>query len=237
MRITKRNYALDLLRSLAIFLMVIFHFIYDLKYFGWLTWDIPDGDGWKHFRYVILTLFFISIGVSLVYSHAEQIHLKKFIKRLAKVAIGAGIITLMSLVMFPQSWIYFGVLHFILIASLCAILFVPYPRLSLMLGTCIIILVPLGVLKKRWPFDYFDEFLPNYTVDYVPLFPWLGVILLGISLTHSKWLNHDTFQLNNLKNEKLIRRLTWPGKHSLIIYLIHQPFFFAVLTPVNWWLN
>ena len=183
MRITKRNYALDLLRSLAIFLMVIFHFIYDLKYFSWLTWDIPDGDGWKHFRYVILTLFFVCVGVSLVYSHAEQSHLKKFIKRLAKVAIGAGIITLMSLVMFPQNWIYFGVLHFILIASLCAILFVPYPRLSLMLGTCIIILVPLGVLKNRWLFNYFDEFLPNYTVDYVPLFPWFGVILLGISLS------------------------------------------------------
>ena len=182
-------------------------------------------------------MFFICIGVSLVYSHAEKIYLKKFIKRLAKVAIGAGIITLMSLAMYPQSWIYFGVLHFILIASLCAILFVHYPRLSLILGTCIIILVPQGLLEKRWPFYYIDELLPNYTVDYVPLFPWLGVILLGISLAHSKWLNHDIFKFNNLKNDKLIRRLTWPGKHSLIIYLIHQPLLFAVLTPIHWWLN
>ncbi len=237
MRITKRNYTVDLIRSLAIFLMVIFHFIYDLKYFGWLTWDIPDGDGWKHFRYLILTLFFLCIGVSLVYSHSKQIHLKKFIKRLAKVAIGAGVITLMSQVMFPQSWIYFGVLHFILIASLCAILFVPYPKLSLILGMCIIILVPLGLLNKRWPFDYFKEFLPNYTVDYVPLFPWLGVILLGISLAHTQWLNHDIFKLNNFKNEKLIRRITWPGKHSLVIYLIHQPLLFSLLAPIYWWLN
>lgn len=237
MTITKRNYILDLIRSLAIFLMVIFHFIYDLKYFGWLTWDIPDGDGWKHFRYVILTLFFICIGVSLVYSHAQQIHPKKFIKRLAKAAIGAGVITLMSLVMFTQSWIYFGVLHFILIASLCAILFVPYPKLSLIIGMCIIILALLGLLEKRWPFYYFDEFLPSYTVDYVPLFPWLGVILVGIALAHSKWINHDMLKLNNLKNDKLIRQLAWPGKHSLIIYLIHQPLLFAILTPISWWLN
>jgi uncharacterized membrane protein len=234
MTITKRNYTLDLIRSLAIFLMVIFHFIYDLKYFGWLTWDIPDSDGWKHFRYVILTLFFICIGVSLVYSHAQQIHPKKFIKRLTKVAIGAGVITLMSLVMFPQNWIFFGVLHFIFLASLCAILFVPYPRLSLILGTCIIILGSLGLVDKRWPFSYFSEFLPNYTVDYVPLSPWLGVILLGIALAHSNWLNHDIF---TLKNDKLIRQLAWPGKHSLIIYLIHQPLLFAVLTPIHLWLH
>lgn len=234
---TKRNYTLDLIRSFAIFLMVIFHFIYDLKYFGWLTWGIPDGDGWKHFRYVILTLFFICIGVGLVYSHAQNIQPKKFITRLAKVAFGAGLITLMSLVMFPQNWIYFGVLHFILIASLCAILLVPYPRLSLIIGTCIIILGFLGLLDKQWPFSYFSEFLPNYTVDYVPLFPWLGVILLGITLAHSQWLNHDIFKFKSLKNDKLIRRLTWPGKHSLIIYLVHQPLLFAVLMPIHWWLN
>jgi uncharacterized membrane protein len=231
---TKRNAALDLIRSLAIVLMVIFHFIYDLKYFGWLTWDIPDGDGWKHFRYVILTLFFICIGVSLVYSHKQQIHTKKFITRLVKVAIGAGLITLVSLVIFPQSWIYFGVLHFIFIASLCSILLVPYPRLSLIVGVCIIIAELLGLLDKRWPFSYFSESLPSYTVDYVPLFPWLGVILLGITLAHSRWLNHYNFKF---KSDKSIRRLSWPGKHSLIIYLIHQPLLFAILMPIHWWLN
>jgi uncharacterized membrane protein len=234
---TKRNSTLDLIRSLAIFLMVIFHFIYDLKYFGWVAWDIPDGDGWKHFRYIILTLFFICIGVSLVYSHAQQVHLKKFVKRLAKVAIGAGLITLMSLVMFPQNWIFFGVLHFILIASLIAILFVPFPKLSLIIGTSIIILASQGLLNKRWPFYYFDEFLPSYTVDYVSLFPWLGVILLGTSLAHSHWLNHDIFTLNKLKNDKLIRQLAWPGKHSLVIYLVHQPLLFGILAPIHWWLN
>ena len=233
----KRNYTLDLIRSFAILLMILFHFIYDLKYFGWVAWDIPDGNGWKHFRYVILTLFFICIGVGLVYSHAPQINLKSFMKRLAKIAIGAVIITLMSLVMFPQNWIFFGVLHFIFLTSFCSILFVPYPRLSLILGTCIIIVGSLGLSDKRWPFSYFSESLPNYTVDYVPLFPWLGVILLGISLAHSNWLNHDVFKLNNLKNDTLIRRLTWPGKHSLIIYLIHQPLLFAVLTPIHWRLN
>ncbi|MEH6594143.1 MAG: heparan-alpha-glucosaminide N-acetyltransferase domain-containing protein [Colwellia polaris] len=60
---------------------------------------------------------------------------------------------------------------------------------------------------------------------------------MGISFAHTQWLNHDIFKLNNFKNEKLIRRITWPGKHSLVIYLIHQPLLFSLLAPIYWWLN
>ncbi|TYK64980.1 heparan-alpha-glucosaminide N-acetyltransferase [Colwellia echini] len=233
----KRNYNVDLMRTLAIFLMVIFHFCYDLRYFGWVTWHIPDGDGWKQFRYVILTLFFLCVGIGLFYSHGKQINWQSLLKRLAQIAIGAGLITAMSLVMFPKNWVFFGVLHFIFVASLCALLFVPYPRLSLITGISIIVLGFSGVLGRRWPITYFTDSLPNYTVDYVAFFPWLGVVLLGISLAHSNSLNRDIFKLNNVKNNTIMQRLAWPGKHSLIIYLVHQPLLFAILAPIHWWLG
>jgi len=225
----KRNIYLDLMRTFAIVLMVIFHFIYDLKYFNWLAWDIPDGNGWKHFRYLILSLFFICIGAGLVYSHAKKFHLKKFLVRLGKVAVGASLITLMSLLMFPHNWIYFGVLHFIIIASLLAVFFVIHPRIALLIGLCIISLFQLNYLSTYWPFNYINEYLPNYTTDYVPLFPWLGVILLGIPLAHSQWFNKS-----RIKETKLTAILALPGKHSLLIYLVHQPLLFAILMPIHW---
>ncbi|PCI63272.1 MAG: hypothetical protein COB35_01375 [Gammaproteobacteria bacterium] len=233
----KRNLSLDLIRTLAIVLMVIFHFIYDLKYFGWVTWNTPDGNGWKHFRFVILSLFFICIGASLVYSHFHKFQLKKYNVRLLKVLIGAILITLMSLVMFPHNWIYFGVLHFIVVASLIAIIFIPHPHIALITGVVLIIGEQFGLLSKHWPFYYFNDLLPSYTTDYVPLFPWLGVILLGISLAHSQWFNTTFFTKTKFTNTKLLKKLTFVGKHSLLIYLLHQPLLFAILTPIHWWLN
>lgn len=224
-----RNILLDLIRTLAIVLMVIFHFIYDLRYFGWLDWHIPDGDGWKHFRYVILTLFFICIGAGLVYGHKNYFHARKFFKRLIQVSIGALLITLMSLIMFSESWVYFGVLHFIALASMLAIGFVNYPKISLITGGLIIFASLFGLLSKHWPFYYINEYLPDYTTDYVPLFPWLGVVLFGIWLAYQPWFNKPW-----IKETKLTRKLAWLGQHSLIIYLIHQPILFAILAPIAW---
>lgn len=230
--VKNRNLHLDLMRTLAIVLMVIFHFSYDLKYFGWTNWNIPDGDNWKYFRYIILTLFFLCIGAGLVYSHAKKFNRNAFLKRLAKVFAGAVITTSMSLVMFPQQWIYFGVLQFIVVASILSIAFVPFPKVSLVTGIAIILAAYFGFISKRWPFSFFDEYLPQYTTDFVALFPWLGVILLGMVLAHSQWFNRQY-----LPHNTLTEKLAVPGKHSLIIYLIHQPIMFALLAPIHWLMN
>ncbi|PCH97232.1 MAG: hypothetical protein COB83_02975 [Gammaproteobacteria bacterium] len=233
----KRNIILDLMRTLAIVLMVIFHFIYDLRYFGWISWDIPDGDGWRHFRYVILSLFFLCIGASLVYSHQQKFHLKAFTRRLIKIAIGASITTVMSLVMFTNNWIYFGVLQFILIASLLAAAFIYRPKIALLIGLVIVTLAQLNILSRRWPFEYINELLPNYTTDYVPFFPWFAVILFGITLAHCAWFNREWLIVKKLEQWQITQQLALPGKHSLIIYLVHQPLLFALLAPIHWLMN
>lgn len=226
---SKRIISLDLLRTLAIVLMVIFHFIYDLRHFGWVDWDIPDGDGWRHFRYVILSLFFICIGIGLSYGHGRGFQGKKFVFRAAQVAAGAALATAMSLVMYPDDWIYFGVLHFILLASMLSVGLVPYPKVATILGLVIIALGLTGQVATTWPFHFISTYLPQNTSDYVPLVPWLGVVLLGIGIGYSRWLNSDPWR-HCWQAEKL----AIAGKHSLLIYLLHQPILYAILTPISY---
>tara|TARA_R110001599_G_scaffold61052_8_gene169584 strand:+ start:43 stop:939 length:897 start_codon:yes stop_codon:yes gene_type:complete len=228
-RFQKRNITLDVLRTLAIVLMVVFHFMYDLKFFGWVQWAVPDGAGWKQFRYLILSLFFISLGISMVMAHSARIKWRAFSIRIMQIALGAGAITLLTLFMVPKHWIYFGVLHFIIVASLLALAFVSRPKLALCTGLTLIILFNLGVLNSVWPFASIKHLLPSYSNDYVGVFPWIGVVLIGIWLGHTESLKNDPLK-------GVIKKDSWlnvPGQHSLIIYLVHQPIFFALMGLVS----
>ena len=108
----QRIHWVDSVRGLAIVLMVIFHFCYDLRYFGYVDWNVPNGASWWPFRYVILTLFIFTLGVSLSLAHSSVIRWRKYAVRLGQIVLAATGITLMSLLMFPNGWIYFGILHF-----------------------------------------------------------------------------------------------------------------------------
>lgn len=219
------------MRTLAIVLMVIFHFIYDLKFFGvWIT-GIPDADGWRHFRYVILTLFFLCVGCGLVLSQQRypELGFKKYLLRLGKIAIGALLVSLMSLVMVPQNYIYFGVLHFILLGSILVYPLINRPRLAFFIGLVCLVLYWFDLVNVHWPFVYIRDYLPSYTNDYVPLIPWVGMICLGITLAHQTWFLKDL-----LKPLGRFQALVKPGHHSLIIYLVHQPLLFGLFYLVLW---
>jgi uncharacterized membrane protein len=223
-----RLVTIDIVRTFAIVLMVIFHFLYDLKYFGWVDWDTPDGPGWKQFRFVIVTLFLATFGTSLVLAHAKGIRWKAFRHRLFQL-VGASIaITVVSLVTVPANWIFFGILHFIAVASILVIGFIGYPKVSLVIGVGIVTLYNLGVFKSFWPFGYVSEWLPSYTNDYVGLSPWLGVVFIGVFLGHQTWLHKDP--LVSLSSQSWLVK---PGQHSLIIYLVHQPLFFGIFELIN----
>ncbi|BFM10564.1 hypothetical protein R50072_07170 [Simiduia litorea] len=223
-----RNITVDLIRTLAIVLMVIFHFIYDLRSFGYVAWDIPDGPGWKQFRYVILTLFFICVGVGLAYVHGKKTQWRGFFRRFVQVLLGAALVTAMSLVMFPDNWIYFGVLHFIALASVLALPFARRPMLALGFGLLFLIAYNLGVIHSSWPFIYIGQWLPSYANDFVPIIPWFGIVCLGVFLGHSNWLARDPLKYIALKPWQ-----AWPGRHSLLIYLVHQPVLVGFLSAVD----
>lgn len=226
-----RNFTLDLMRTLAIVLMVIFHFLYDLTHFGWVDWDTPDGEGWRQFRWVIISLFFLALGISLCFAHQPKIMYYKFFKRVLQIAAGALLISVSTYFVIHSNWIFFGVLHFLAFASIVCIGFVKKPRLSFVIGLTFLIVGFAGWVKPRWPFDIFFANLPSYTNDYVAIFPWLGMVFIGITLGHSPWFKSDP--LKHLQQRQYSKYAVWPGQHGLSIYLLHQPILIALLYVVS----
>ncbi|MFT6268388.1 MAG: putative membrane protein [Alphaproteobacteria bacterium] len=233
-----RNHTLDIVRTFAIVLMVIFHFIYDVKFFGYVDWDTPDGFGWQQFRWVIISLFFLCLGISLTFAHKHSFRKKKFLFRVSQIAFAALIISVATYFALPKNWIFFGVLHFLAFASCIVVWFVKMPKISLCIGLTFFLIGALQLVPVRWPFHLLSDNLPSYTNDYVAIVPWLGMVFLGITIAHTKWFIGDPLSpksLNAPVDKQVNSRtwLIWPGQHSLSIYLLHQPIMMAALYLIS----
>ena len=217
-----RDSAHDLMRGIAIIMMIAFHFIYDLNSFGFS--EIPLFTHWAGiaWRCLIVFLFLSAVGISLVIAHSKGIKFKKFLKRLMYLGIAALFISAGTYVMFPDGWVYFGILHLIWFSTVIAISFVNLPKISLLIAALILIGSIFDQPNLSFISYLLEPYLPLGSVDYYPLFPWLSFVFIGIYLGH-----HPYYQ------KIFIFRLNWLeviGKHALIIYLTHQIVLFSVVS-------
>ena len=221
--IKTRVFEADFLRGVAIVLMVIFHLCFDLNYFKYISIDIYSAIEWKVFRAIIVFLFLLIVGVSMFFAYSDGINYKKFKKRIFILLGSSLLITIVTMLTFPKSWIYFGIIHFILVATILGLPFVRYPNISLVVGIIIIIGYFLGFLPVSWIHDMLKPILglPSRTEDIVKFFPWFGVVLIGI-FVGSKKLFYIKITQNIITN-----KIALFGRHALIIYLIHQPILFG----------
>jgi uncharacterized membrane protein len=223
---------IDLIRGLAISLMVGFHLCFNLSYFGFLDTDFYTNPFWLHSRTLIVSIFMFLVGVSLVLSSRKGINYSRFWQRIILIAGLAAGISLATYYLFPGRTIVFGVLHLIALASVMALLFLKFKWLNLFLGVILIILG--GLYQNVW----FDQPLVHWlgmmthkpaTEDYAPVLPWFGVVLLGMYFGRALL---DSAKLKSLCSatyqNKVARVLNLMGRHSLGIYIIHQ----AILYPL-----
>jgi uncharacterized membrane protein len=221
----------DVARGLALLAMFVFHFCFDLNYFGFLHQDFYNDWRWIAARSVILSSFLILVGIGLVLGHGKRIHWPEFWRRWLRIAGCALLVTAGTWYLFPDSWIFFGVLHFIALASLLALPLMRRPLTALLLG---ITLIALGILFRH---HWFDESWAQWlgmmthkprTEDYVPLVPWLGVVFIGI-FASGRLRRPPAPQLQRATAGRICSWLALAGRHSLLLYMIHQPIFLGLL--------
>ena len=216
--------------------MVVFHFCYDLTYFKILYFDFYNNQFWIQSRNLIVTLFVFVAGSSLYFATSIQVNWRKYFNRLLLIAAIALAISVVSFYLFPGRTIFFGILHFIAVATVLGIIFRNFYWINLLVGISFIV---ISIMFKH---DFFDNQWFQWiglmthkpaTEDYAPLFPWFGVFLLGMFVGRNVLQSADLTRIASYNSDyTLYRGLKYFGRHSLLIYVVHQPILMGMLYVV-----
>ena len=227
---TARIEAIDALRGVALAGMFVFHLIWDLGYFRLVSPDLPYEPAVMGFGHVVAGSFLFLVGVSLALSSRNGVDLRAFWRRLLTICAAAAGVTAVTFWLFPESFIFFGILHCIALSSLLALPLLKAPLwmvATIMAGALaapLLIASPVFDAPQFWWLGLGTrEPLSN---DWRPLLPYFGVVLAGLIAGR---LPLPTAVSAWRARGRPGAALVWGGRHSLLIYLGHQPVFLAVL--------
>jgi uncharacterized membrane protein len=224
---------IDAARGIAVAAMVVYHFSWDLRYFGFIAADVEGDLGWRLFARSIAASFIFIVGVSLVLSTRSGLDPARFLRRLAIIAGAAVAITVVTWFVFPDSFIFFGILHHIAVASVLGLPFVSAPIAVTAAASALCFVIPSllagPALDHPWLLWLGLSTYAPRSNDFVPLFPWFGVALAGIAATRMLPLLPACAARLGEFGKRTPEALIWAGRHSLGIYLLHQPLLFGLL--------
>ena len=236
---------LDTVRGVCILSMVAYHGMYDLvDIFGlpsaWYT-GLP-GYIWQQ---SICWTFILLSGMCWQLS-------RRHVKRgLLLVGCGAAI-TLITWLVMPSQRILYGVLNLLGLSALLLIpldkVFRKIPAWAGLLGALLLFALTKNVARGSLGFEglvlcrlprwlYATDLLavvgfpsPSFwSTDYFPLLPWFFLFCAGYFL----WSLLDKSPRAKELLRPGLRPLSFLGRHSLVIYLIHQPALMAVFTVLG----
>lgn len=225
---TARRPLLDAARGVALVVMALYHASWDLTFTGLTSFDLLGDPLWLAARTLILSSFLLLAGIGLVLATENGVDARRFSTRLARLAAAAAAVSAVSYVVFPDSPIFFGVLHHIAVASVIGLAFVRLPAPVPLIAAVLTVLT-----GEKLGFPAFDSpwlrwigltTVPPDSNDFVPLLPWIGGILAGIALARL-WPAIGT---GPAPVNPIGRALAWAGRRSLAVYLIHQPLLFGL---------
>src|SRR5690606_23397783 len=225
--------AIDIARGAALVAMAIYHFAWDLEFFGYVPASMTAVGGWKLFARCIASSFLFLVGVSLFLGHANGIRWRGYWRRLAMVAGAALAISVATYIAVPDGFIFFGILHQITLASVLGLLFLRLPAAVTLIVAAAVIAAPHYLRSPFfddpwWWWTGLSENRPRSN-DYVPVFPWFGAVLAGIAAARIAEQTGLFAKLTTLRAPLWAWPLVFGGRHSLAVYLIHQPVLIALI--------
>lgn len=244
----KRFWEIDALRGTAILMMVSFHTIFDLQYFAGWNFEVSTGF-WLYFARLTAGIFVFLVGISLAISmqrteenlkknpekklerNSKNLFWKKYLKRGAGIFSLGLIITLFTGLIFPENTIFFGILHLIGLTIMISPAFYKKNWSGLLLGLGAI---STGFILHNLRFSFtwllWLGVIPTgfSSFDYTPLLPWAGLVLLGLWCGERIYRNGKrSFGFPEYGLVFPFNLLSFLGRHSLLIYFLHQPLIFA----------
>jgi uncharacterized membrane protein len=226
---------------MALVWMMGFHFCFDLSHFGLIQTNFYRDPFWTIQRLVIVSSFIFCAGLGQALAVAQGQNWSRFWSRWWQITTCACLVTLGSWWMFPRSFITFGVLHgMALMLLLTRFLALRHWQEPVLWGIGLVsLLLPATVAHP-----FFDSRWTNWiglvthrpqAEDYVPLFPWFGVMIWGLAA--GKWMIrcHPHALMAALPAWSTLHWLAVLGRWSLCFYMLHQPLILGLLVAVRSW--
>jgi uncharacterized membrane protein len=235
---------IDALRGAAMLWMAAYHLDFDLNHFGFLEprHRFFTDAFWVVQRTGILSLFLFTAGFALAVGASRGRTSARFWQRWLRVVGAAVLVSLATWWMFPDRWVWFGVLHALSLMLVFAWGLVMLRMRPWMVALAAVALFALPYVASGKSFDApwlqwlgLGTFKPR-TQDWVPLAPWFGVMLAGLAVGQHATAKPGTW-LHRLAHKPLgtaWQPLVAMGRWSLSFYLLHQPIFFGLVAAAAW---
>lgn len=238
----KRFYELDIIKSVAVILMVVFHYFYMYYLIGKPLMDIDNtllslSATLSHTSFIVL----FGVNLSISYSRSKKKrkldeYYNKQIKRAILYLCIGSIISFVSYRLIPDKFIFFGIFQFLAMSVLGSQMFV-FSEMSSIIGLVIFSLLST-LTNKSFKNNIVNNILGLNTgfssIDYFPFIPYFIYVLLGMVAGHILYKNGErTYNMDSLDNHveknKFLKFLVYISKNSLIIYILHWILFYIVI--------
>ena len=239
--------AIDALRGAAMLWMTLFHFGFDLNHFGYWQQDFYRDPFWTTQRTCILSLFLFCAGLGQAVAVHQGQGGERFWRRWGQIAGSAALVTAGSALMYPRSFIFFGVLHGMAVMLVLVRLTAHWGRWLWLAGALALAAPPLAaswLAQSPWENTFNAGGLSwlglitakPITEDYVPVLPWLGVVWWGMAAGQAL-LRQPPAWLTRPMHSGPLALLAAAGRWSLSYYLLHQPVLIGLLVAAGWLLR